>query len=531
MTSHSVIKKYFFYLAISLLFFFSAYTLVRSVVSHIEFINYPYQHEYREGAVLTITDLYVNSENPFELQYQPQNTYVYGYFYPWIASFFAKAYGNTLTVHRWVSYAFILLTCLLIYFALNRLKINPVFSFTAAVILHQSLIYNGLTSIARPEGLGIFLLVLGILIPWRFQFSFASCLVSILLGILGYLTKPYYAFVLPVVFIYIFIFISKRKSISYLALSVFLICIFAASVILIYSTYHTNTLFVITGKKAYDYLHMKSQLLGYLRTNIFLFLIIIISLLVNLVSFLKNKQDNEPENYNHALRDNFLFNKSINIFQDKPVIKTNMDLLFCFTFLFGIFVFVIKLGGHLGNSGGAYLYHLVTPCLILTTFQIFNKNHTKVFKSVIAIILIVALARQFKFINFNFSKNIECYSRIENLISNHNNVLNSPEVVSILVEQNKPVYNSGHSQYFKEGVNNQTLIGASEDVIERENEFEKEIKNKIINKEFDLILLTKNNYSWFIDKDELNQYYEFGYILCATMPDKKWEIETWYPKK
>jgi len=529
--SDTIVEKYLFILSTAALFFFSAYTLFISVSSHLEYISFPYQHEYMEGAALNSTKVYLNNENPFDISHQPQDTYVYGFLYPLIVSPLAKVYGNTLAVHRCVTYVFILLTCLLIFLALNSIKINPVFAFTAAVILHQSFIYNGLIAIARPEGLGIFLFTLGILIPWRFKFSSWSCLVSVFLGVLAYLAKPYYVMVIPFVFIYIFIFVSKRKALWYAVISVLFILLMILSVSLIYETLFNNSFFHPKNMAVYDFSHMKDQLIRYLKVNVYLFLIIILSITIIVKSFSYEISKTATRKFFKTVSSKFLFNKNINIFRNEPLIKTNYDLLFGFVFLFSLILFIVKLGGNIGNGRGAYLYHLASAFLVLTTFQLVRTSNVKLFKSVVAILLIYTLTYQFKPIRFDYAISVTCFEKIEELIRKSNNPLNSPEVVSIMIDQNKTVLNSGHSEYFKTGVSDLSLLtGASRNVEKREEEFEKGLNNEIINKKFDVILLTKGNHYRLIDTAALTQYYQCADTICAYMPSKEWKIELWYPK-
>lgn len=516
---------------LSALLLVSVYIFLVSVNLHIQFINFPYQHEYREGAVLTVTGHYVNNENPFDIIYQPQDTYVYGFFYPWIVSLFAKLYGNTLAVHRWITYAFILLSCALIFFALVRMKICPVFSFTAAVILHQSLIYEGLISIARPEGLGIFIFVFGILIPWRFKFSFWACVSSILLGILGFLTKPYYIFVIPIIGIYMFVFVSKRKSVYYGIISTFLFLITAVVIGFIYEVYHNNTFFhQFTAVNMFQ--HMLKQLLQYTRVNAVLLLIVIFSFIVISRSFwCKNVSGTLNKGFNF-IKSKFLYDKSLNIFRNEPLIQTKYNCLFVFAFLFVLFLFVIKLGGNTGNSDGAYLYHLASAFLILSTFQLIEISRNKVFKIIVALLLILTLSRQFNAVEYDFENISNCHKEIENIIKKSNNPLNSPETASIVAEQNKRIYNSGHSEYFHTGVSKISLMkNVSKKIYERETEFTKEVNYKILNKQFDLILLTEGYPNYWINSFALAKNYQCSDTLCARMVYQNWNIEVWYPKK
>ena len=198
---------------------------VLSLKNHYNFLVYPYQLEYREGAGLSAAQDFLQNENPYDLSQQPQHTYIYGFLYPYLVSKAANVYGNTLFVHRSFVYFFICATCMLVFYVLFRKKVNFVFSFAAIIILHQSIINAANTPLARPDGLGIFLFTLAIIIPWRWKFSNSSLAVSIFLSILGYMTKPYYILAVPIIAAYMFFFISKRKSLFYSAVSVLIFLI------------------------------------------------------------------------------------------------------------------------------------------------------------------------------------------------------------------------------------------------------------------------------------------------------------------
>lgn len=521
------VKKYSITVSRIFLLIVSLYTVMTSVNLHIKSINFPYQLEYREGAVLPVTEHYIKNENPYNIIFQPQNTYAYGFLYPLIVSPAAEIFGNTLAVHRWVTYIFILLTCLLIFLTLLRMKVNLFFSFTAAIIIHQSLVFNGLSSIARPEGLGIFLYLLGIILPWRYNFSKLSLAASIILGIAGYLTKPYYILVIPCILIYLFIFVSKRKALIYgitSLLSVFLMAVIAN---VFYETYHNNTFFHHNNTASYKFNYMTEQLLSYSNVNIFLLAVIFLSFII----FIKNTFVHQKIIQNDNTGNKFIFSKNFNILKNEPLLNTRYDLLFAFVVFFTVLLFVIKLGGHQGNFKGAYLFHLTSSFLILLTFQLIKSNKNIIYQLVVTLILIVTLLTQFKPADAELDKQINDCKITEDVIAKSNNVLNTSETVSIMIQQHKPVYDSGHSEYFFTGINKlSNYLNISKDVEKRNNDFMKELNEKISNKEFDLVLISQNtsvfNYLFF-DWDIFHQNYKLNLVLNGPLS----KIEVWYPVK
>jgi hypothetical protein len=502
----------------------SLFTAAKTFRSHLNTINYPYQLEYREGAVLAVTDLYVKNENPYDIKFQPQYTYNYGFLYPLTTSFFARYYGNSLAVHRWVSYACILMTCLLVFFSLIHLKVNTVLSFAAAVILHQSLIYNGLTSIARPEGLGILLYVTGILLVWRFKFSTISLIACVVTGIFGYLTKPYYSFAIPAIILYLFLFISKKKAVMFAVMSLLLIIVMIFIVNMSYDTFFNNTFFVHLNYSDFNMRHMLSQVILYVKINAVLLIVISLSAAILLSGYSNSR------NGNTFVIKNFWLKLKEAKFQkwNEPIFKTDADMLFGFVMILSVTIFVFYLGGNTGSDNAAYLFHLSFPFLILTAFQLANKVRSYAFD--ITIVLIFTLGVQFKPRSFKYTKQIEKSRKIEDIISGKENILNSAETVSIIIDQEKKLYNSGHTEYFQNGQSELSgFLGMTENTLMRNTEFKNEISNKIALKEFDLILVSEtiSSFEEFIDRTILTRNYGISDTLSGPLS----KIEVWLPVK
>ncbi len=502
----------------------SIYTIGQSFRSHLKFINYPYQVEYREGAALAVTGLYIKGENPYDIKFQPEHTYNYGFLYPLTTSMFAAYAGNNLAVHRAVTYGFILLTCIVLFFTLRRSGVNVILSFTASAILHQTLLYYGLSSIARPEGLGILLYVMGIILPWRFNFSFASCIASIILGILGYLAKPYYAFVIPVIFLYMFLFVNKKRAIIYGLISAVL---FAVMVILVnakYETFFNNTFFVHTNYSDYNFKYMLSQLILYCRVNAVILCIAIFSASISAVVFLKSHTD-----FNSLLRRWREKLGQVNfITLDAPVFKVNRDLLFIFVFITSAAAFVVYLGGNTGSDNAAYLFHLSSPFLILATLKSAEKIRSFSFSIVLVLLLIIALLTQFKPKMSGYVKQMSNNKRAEELIAGKKNILNSAETVSIIIDHNMKLYNSGHTEYFQYGISKLSInLGMSGKTENKNLEYRNNLNTQIGSKAFDLILIseTVTSFIQFIDKSTLAKNYQCADTLTGPLS----RIEIWLP--
>lgn len=534
MSVKMLMKKYeknFYIFSCVLLFLFSSISTIRSVRTHYKFISHPYQIEYREGGALNATQIFLEDRNLFSILEQPQNTYVYGFLYPLAVKPFAKTYGNTLYVHRSFVYFFICATCLLVFYVLLRKKVNFVFAFAAVIILHQSIINAANTPLARPDGLGIFLFTLAVIIPWRWKFSNSSLAASIVIGILGYMTKPYYILAVPIIAAYIFIFISKRKSLFYSAVSVVIFLLALGATAMIFPLYINNTLIAHINDSSYIYNNVKDQIAEYTEINVYIILILFLSALFIFRDFLKKHYAETVGQVAEILKNFLKVNSGWKIFKDEPVIQIKYDLLFVFSLFFVFILFILKLGGHPGNYHAAYLFHLASPFLIIVTFLLLNKTSGKLFKSLSALLLIITMNVEFESPKYEYDRFSNCFERMDVLIKNSRNVFNSPENVSIMIRENKPVYNSGLSEYFStKYAKTEVTIESSGSVNKRVEEFRKETDDKIARKEFDLIFLTRNYYNYFVNEGLLKKNYVLKETICAPFIYHQLEVEAWVPK-
>src|SRR6266508_1132602 len=85
-------------------------------------ISIPYQIEFREGTAQVLTKLLLGGENPFVLDNQPLGMNNYGLGYNIVVWPFAVLFGNTLSVHRSVTFIFILLSSLISFLVVYRVK-------------------------------------------------------------------------------------------------------------------------------------------------------------------------------------------------------------------------------------------------------------------------------------------------------------------------------------------------------------------------------------------------------------------------
>lgn len=134
-------------------------------------IAIPYQIEYREGAAQVMTQILLIDGNPFSLEYQPLGMNNYGIAYNLLVLPFAKWFGNTLMVHRGISFVALLASFLLVVKTVFLLKKDALISILCGVFIIVALAGRGGLG-AFPSAMGSFLFLAGLLIPLIYSFSY-----------------------------------------------------------------------------------------------------------------------------------------------------------------------------------------------------------------------------------------------------------------------------------------------------------------------------------------------------------------------
>jgi hypothetical protein len=348
--------------------------------------------------------------------------------------------------------------------------------------------------------------------------------------LLGFLTKQYYALVIPAVGFYLFFFVSKKKAIVYSLISVVSLILLLIILDSVFPMYLNNTIAVHLRHATYSYQYMKDQVAVFFEVNVFLTLLIVLSVIVIVWEYLSKRAYMTVNEIVLDIRKLFKMESISQI--NKPLIRTNADFLFILTLLLALFIFMINLGGHKGNYMAAYLFQLASPFLVLVTFQVFDFTKDLLFRSFACFLLIITLNTEFDLQKIEFDRYTSCFNQIETIIQASRNPLNSPENVSIMLKEGKNVYNTGHSEYFFDTSRMSNTSGITlNQKSERLENFKQEISHKIVNKDFDVILLTQGYYSFFVDKQLLYQNYSLKNKLCAPTILQEWTTEIWEPKK
>src|SRR3989338_6235239 len=103
---------------------------------HYQIISSPYPLEYREGALMAPTYLMLKGGNPYNLEFQPQYTDVYGMMYHWVMYPLVRILGPQIWLYRLISGVFILAACVFLFVVLRREKIPVIYSWCGIVFYY-----------------------------------------------------------------------------------------------------------------------------------------------------------------------------------------------------------------------------------------------------------------------------------------------------------------------------------------------------------------------------------------------------------
>jgi hypothetical protein len=503
----------------------------------------PFPNEYREGSILQTTQALLDGKNPYALANQPEYTNVYGMLYHLVVYPFAKLFGNSFPVHRAVSAGFILGSCGVMFWILRWMRTPWVLSLGTTLILYGHLLFY-ITPLARPDGMGVFFLLLSVVLPFRYDYSARSMAASIILGILAFLIKPYCILGLAFVVLYVFVFKSKLDGLKY---GVYATLGFLSTMALMNSlgeSYINNTflIHVNVASKSAEFLYR--QLGTYGQTNAaFLALLVLGSILGFVQRRSQRHQQPLPSRPKRLILKPW----------QSPLIDYNMGLFpWCALMYFG--VFYISMGRHTGNWM-VYLHQLLSPFLLLTLAMVAKAlypegNITSTEGNTTIRLLTQGLASLLIVLNVSSVASVEflpglpkdyqkTWQALRGIVGEHRKIFNSPAIASLLIQQGKPVYDSGQSEYFIAGTKREAKLSSlfpnNAAVVERNNAYLNQIEQDVINHQYELVIVT-NDRSPILPAAFLEQYYNYAGYVHAPMPPapfigaRNWLLDIYEPK-
>jgi hypothetical protein len=478
----------------------------RLLIFHYNIVSNPFPNEYREGAMLTTTDGLVRGVNPFELKNQPQYMNDYGVFYSIVTYPFARLFGATMLVHRLVAAFFIFACGAMMFWVMRRSKADGLLSAVAVLFFYAFSLYPGtITPFSNPSSLGLFIFLAALFIPWSRGFSYSSLLISAVLGILAYYTKPYFLLCVPMMAVYLFLFVSKRKSIAFFAAFSALMFLSVLWVNRTWDCYFANCFFLHMNPGHLSWEQSFRQLKSFIGLNN---VVLIVSGVTLAAGWFADRHD-----------------LLARIRARQPV----SFILYCTVFC--ALVLVFWLGKH-EEAWLWYYFHLLSPFLLICMAVTLTRRlpWTLLF---VPWLLWSCWTDIQPHTGVVFDPHNEDWKHVEQMIATHQDILNSPLIAPLLVEHNKPVYDNGLSEYFKKGGYRETelvkrLSKGDPRIIIRYYAFMNSVREKIKQRKFDLVMIVYD-YAPLVP-GELKEYYRpVGMVTLVTPTIGSWPLTVWVP--
>ncbi len=486
--------------------------LLLLLILHLRLVFYPYQMEFREGAIVLTTEAFLKGINPWSLENNLTYINVYGIVYNALALPFAAFLGNSLWIHRFMSFLAVIGQLWLVVKVMRQKGIAWLFAGFASIFLWLGQIYYT-TPMARPDTLGQLFFLLTIFLPVLGNFSKKSLFFSLLFGWLGFFTKPYFVLGLPLVTMYLFLFENKLRAIGYAIIGILWIVISSLLVNHFFEAYFLNVVFSHIADTNSIYEYLVYQTVRYITEYWSILLVAFIALIASSVNLRISKFGKFPVNFN----------------PQKPFLLFKMDfLLFCL--LISCVLVYASLGRHNGNRM-AYYYQLISPFLIILVFDILTR-YPQVRAVAILIISINLIFHSYGNLKPDLQAwPVDNWQKIQAILKQSNEVIHSPAITYEVMKAGLPVMNSGQTSYFYPYPQSDFFLYPPKEKIQKiGDEFFANLARRIANREYDMILVDEP-YPAFAKRRYYKTYYTPGEIINISMPhtEQVWPIRLMTP--
>ncbi len=457
--------------------------------------------ELRESATVLTTSALLKGINPFSLEHTPEFINVHGILYNLVVYPFAAFFGSTFLLHRNVSAFFIFASTVLIYLAILKESHSSWLAFTASVFIYSQIVIGtpigmsgGFDVVSRPDSLGMFLFLASLLIPYWLKFSNRGLIVGLTLGILAFFAKPYFILGLVFLGIYLFLFNAKKTGLIFslggVALFIFVACI----VQYYFETYFFNVVLIHHGIRSWSFPHLISQIKTIVVWNGAPLAVLILWL------------------------------------TQKKAARVKIDY-FSSALVFFTIITVTLFGPHMGNAM-SYFTHLITPFLLIWVFSniqnpLFNKDRLFLYFLIIVNVGIVGFAATSYYPKTQINK--AEWKWWEQRLKKSEKIFNSSATAHIVFEQNKQLYDNGHSEYLKYGLETNDKLMLVPSARAKLEAYTTDIQGKIHSQFFDLVIIGENSFPVF-SRQELAKTYQLEDTRRITMYKQSWLEELWIPR-
>jgi len=440
--------------------------------------------------MLVVTDAFMNLINPFKLENSPELSSQYGYVYNLFSVVSSSFFGVNFFSHRLVSGMAIFISTIVVMRMIFQVTKSVILTLGSGVILYSTVLFS-FTSISRPDSLGFLFFVLSIYFAWANNFTQKGLMISILFGILAFYTKVYFVIAVPIILSFTFFFISKKRGFLFSMLFFVTLVVTGGLTHLVFPTYFREILLniVVVKQSSQFFLELTYFYLDY-RHLIYLWLFLAAIFWLKLLS-------------THAQCNGILASIKEQLVLNKNILFFNYCLLVC-----SLAALVM-----IGNMGmlRTYIRHLVIFPLILSCVSLMF-YHKKSSLNFLFIILLIGFVMASDNLKTPFLQPIPAsyqsqeWKSFAQMLQGKESVYSStPLGGNLLLEQGFTVYNSGLSEYFIYGLNNngfiKRLLSPSDEMVENQyDNYDQLLREKIARKGFDLIISDRKKFDLTVPK-------------------------------
>ncbi len=429
-----------------------------------------------------------HGKNIFTFYYVPAHTYLYGILLPFLAASIKMSLNflPILFILKLLSFIFIVgFTAVSAFEILRRTKNKFLTLIGAATIFQSVIVYP------RPETMGMFFAYLSLAFS---QIAYKKKSLIILLSffsLAAFYAKPYFVACVPAIMVY-YLLISRKAFVTYfLSLSIF----FIASFLIInnlFPLYFDGTVVNQFNVAQHNFTYMLRQTHDFIWIYPVFFLSILLGTIYWLIELITKFRSTI---------------KKVDVF----VIALISNALFL----------ILSMGQHTGTYLTYYFHSLAIPMTIVSVSIIYALSktfgrRTEYLTIIFAIGVLFSLfnTKSLRRMETNLSpKSANEWNRVIQIIDTHDPQKGyfSPPIALAGIEKGWPVYDNGHSEFYKAGYSNNLvlniLVPSSSKVLESTNSWQELIDNKIESKDFSIMVLTKGYHPYVKDDLLYENYY------------------------
>jgi len=366
-------------------------------------------------------------------------------------------------------------------------------------------------------------MLLTLFIPFLLEYTPLSLGLALLCGCIAYFSKPYFFFGLPVLISYLFLFVSQKRSIIFGLCSMAFVGLVIVIMNHFFPSYFDDCFFVHLNSAAHYSMGivLKRQLLSFTNLNLGVILLIALILIHKVISYFK-------------------------VGEYKAIaLPKGLDAPF-FPFLMSLDAYAgicagVVLIAFMGNHYGAnlwYFFQLLSPFLIIMTAGLAAQfPFWPVVMTCFLVYNLFSLTSDDDHKYFD-QKYAAGWPVIEKIIQSHDKILSSPLFAPLLIENNKEVFDDGHTEGFFWGAARPGLwsrfFGEDNRVNIAQAAYFDKLHGMIANKQFDLVLF-EVDYSSPINviPDNIKTFYKYLNSILVYVPEDRrpYLVTIWVPNQ